>query len=258
MDNAMATFTQSQRSDLVPASRKRRAIAFFVDLMLTIGISQVAMTPVALLLPPDRSGPASAAIGFGAIVGLAYLGFSYLAWGNTLGKHLFGLSLISVDERPISAQRLLLRAFTLGLLPLHAVMVLLSGRHLGDRLARTVVLVSKRPPSRWPAFGAALVVVFGAYWAGNIGMRVSVLNTQVWAVARAHLANLEGEQSALPMGFQLINDNAVFDTRQGDTYRRVRLQRQAGVWQVLDSQVVPTPATGTTIRFGAETTSFAE
>ena len=90
---------------------------------------------------------------FGLALGFFYMGFAPMLLGNTLGKWLFSLRVVSLHDHPITSAGWLGRLLVTGLWPINALMVLFSGtrRHLGDRLAKTRVTLTGQTPERGAA-----------------------------------------------------------------------------------------------------------
>jgi len=244
---------QTDHQGTPTSPRFRRAAAFLLDLTITISLGQVAMVPLSLLVPPDERVSAGLVIVFGSIIGFAYLGFAPRLWGNTLGKKLFGLRLVSVSTvgEPISTPRLFARLLLAGLWPINAGMAMWSRsrRHLGDRLAKTSVERAPHGPALWLGLGVSVILTVGAVQSASFAMRATMMNAPAWKTAQAHLAQLGAEVSLLPFGYRLLNDSAVFDARLGVGYRRVVLARDGSEWKVRGSEAVETPYDGASFQF---------
>jgi hypothetical protein len=128
-----------------------------------------------------------------------------------------------------------------------------DGRHLGDRAADTRVVLARRERAFWVGLVAAIVVIVVSFEVAGGAMKLSIINASVCKTARAHLAEQHpnARVAAFPSGFQLVNDEALFDFRVGEEWDRVILERHGGTWQVTKSGAVDAPFTGVGIRFGS-------
>jgi uncharacterized RDD family membrane protein YckC len=228
-------------------------LAFLVDLLTAVVIAQVGAAPVQLLAPPDSLSSTLPGLIFGLVLGFLYLGLATPVLGNSLGKWLFTLKIVGSDGQQIRFGGWLARLLTTGLWPINAMMVLwsTSRRHLGDRLAHSVVVMVEPKRNLLLAMAAAALVVVIGLRLGGAAMTVGVLRSSAWAAARQHLAKQQPGQSiaTLPEGYHIANDAAEFDAKVGESYRRVSLVREGMAWRVVDSQPLDEPSGGTHFRF---------
>jgi uncharacterized RDD family membrane protein YckC len=249
-----ASQTVDVDADAIPlASRRRRALAFITDLSVFFALSSTASSLIALIVPQDDLYSMLPSAVAGGLLGCAYLGFSYVVFGNTLGKWLFGLAVMSSDAQPISMTRRSLRLVAQGLLPINALLVLVSRarRDVPDLLAHTEVVLDRPARNAWLGLTGAVAVTVISMQLSGFAMRVGMLNAPVWQAAKRHLREVEPAiaPALLPVGFDVSSDSAAIDARLGDHYRRVLLKREAHGWQVQDSALVSEPHTDKRVSF---------
>lgn len=134
-----AAAADDDRGGVIPASRTRRVMAFFIDLSLFAALT-LALFP---LLPSSMHWPFIAALaGFVIVVSYYYFVGAWLLWGRTIGGIIF-----DVRVMPDSAKAITLRDATLRWLALY--LSLLTGcigcllalfpsqRSLADRMSHT-------------------------------------------------------------------------------------------------------------------------
>ena len=75
------------------------------------------------------------------------LGITFLytkdVFGRSLGKKIMGIKIVRVDGKKPSIGRLLLRNITISIWPVEAIIVLLGYEKLGDRLAKTRLIINQ-------------------------------------------------------------------------------------------------------------------
>ena len=228
-------------------------LAFFVDVLTAVVIAQVGAAPVQLLAPPDGLSSTLPGLLFGLALGFLYLGLATPVLGNSLGKWLFTLKIVGHEGQPIGSFAWLSRTLATALWPLNAMLVLWSTtrRHIGDRLARSIVVMAEPKRNLWLAMAAAAVVLVCGLRLGSAAMKLGILRSPAWAAARQHLEKQEPHESVstFPEGYHIVNDAAEFDAKLGEGYRRVTLVREGAVWRVIDSQPLDQPSSGTHFRF---------
>lgn len=238
---------------LPPAPPFRRMLAFFVDLLTAVIIAQVGAVPVQLLAPPDSVSSSMPGLIFGLTLGFLYLGLATPVLGNSLGKWLFTLRIVGSEGQAIRIGGWLGRLLATALWPINAMMVLWSTtrRHLGDRLAGSVVVMAEPKRNLWLAMAAAALVLVVEVRLGGAAMKLGILRSPAWAAARQHLAKQEPSASVatFPESYHIVNDAAEFDAKVGESYRRLSLVREGAAWRVVDSSPLDEPRSGTHFRF---------
>lgn len=222
-------------------SHFRRLLAFGLDLFVAAIAAILVAALFQLVWPPDTQRALVCSVVTGGLMSLLYLGLAVRYVGNSAGKWLFSLKLVSRTEAPLSVQRLCKRLLAAALWPVNALLVLTDPQraHLGDRWAQSGVVVGPRPRNIWLALGAALVLVVGATMLASEMSRVAMSRTRVWQVAKAHLASEPGiTVPALPTAFSVLQDVAMFHADVGTGLRRVVLMRDADGWYVTETQTV--------------------
>ncbi len=249
--------TTEQRDDLAP--RFRRILAWIVDLMLTVAVSQLLFGVIAYFVPPDTASTMWPPLMAGLLVGLAYFGFATPVFGNMLGKGMFGIKIVGHEGQHTTVLRWFVRLLLVCLWPINGFMLLFSRsrRHLGDLASKTYVAFVEPERNFWLGFVGLIVVVFVAIQVGKFGMMIGILNAPSYNTAKMYLSeNNNGQEvSTFPEGFQIVNDQALFDFEVGDKYHRVLLQRVGSTWEVKDSEHVDEPSTGVNISFGSVSSS---
>jgi uncharacterized RDD family membrane protein YckC len=150
----------------VPEDRKRfdnaRVLAYIVDSLLLFAVPGFALGVSDV--PIDE-----AAIGFISLGSLSYFLVCEALWGQTAGKRLLGLRVVSADGGAASprqvAWRTVLRVVD-GLFLIGLIVMFASGRRrqrVGDLAARTVVVAAHPDPGR--AARSPWVLLTGALWA---------------------------------------------------------------------------------------------
>lgn len=158
----------SERAEgaLVHAGFVSRLAAFVIDIVVLLGIGSATTLVVesvhALLRPRARIDIEALLAAAAPLVWLVCLAYFVVLWaltGQTLGKWLLGLRVVTVQGGALSLSRALVRVagYLLSALPLYLgffwVVLDSERRALHDRLARTVVVYD--PPRRAPARHAA-------------------------------------------------------------------------------------------------------
>jgi hypothetical protein len=192
----------------------------------------------------------------GLLIAFAYIGFSTPLFGNSIGKTLFGLKVVGYDgQSPRWAVRMLLGA----LWPINGLILLSSrsGRHWGDTVGRTQVVLLQPKRSLWLGLAGAVILIVVSFKVGGFGMKIAILNSRAYKSARDYLQrdNSSARVSSFPTGFQIVNNQALFDFEVGSEYHRVILERVGSEWQVKISGKIDEPSTGTSISFGSRSES---
>ena len=129
-----------------------------------------------------------------------------------------------------------------------------DGRHLGDRAARTHVVLPRPERSLWLAVVTSVVVVVAGFELAMPAMKLGMINSSACKTARAFLAEQRpgARVARVPEMLQLVNDEALLDYRVGDEWDRVLLQRESGgSWHVARAARIDEPGSGISISFGA-------
>jgi len=211
-----------------PAPHVRRLLALWLDVSVAAVAAVVAISLAQFAKPSESPAWLIGSVFLGLSVGSAYLGLAPLYPGNTLGKQIFSLRVVSADERPLSGLRLLKRLLLLGLVPINAVMVLSRGSraHLGDSWARTHVVLSHSRRNFWVALIAAGLVLFVLFELGTGAALVGVLRSEAWRAAKIELASEPGATAPVfPESFSIVGDLASFDADVGHGMRRIVVAR---------------------------------
>lgn len=118
-------------------ARFRRLLAWIVDMTLCMGL------PGRLAVALPLSGEAFGIVGAFVVVGgfAAFLCRDYLLGGRSIGKRIFGLSVVDKNTgEPVTGGRLVLRNLFLFLYPVDGGFLLFSGRSLSERTSYTRVI----------------------------------------------------------------------------------------------------------------------
>jgi uncharacterized RDD family membrane protein YckC len=250
---SLPTLSTSRPTDS-PAPRARRALAFWLDLLLTVFIAIVAAVPVQLLWPPDTQMALRGSLLFGLAIAFLYLGFAPRLLGNTFGKWIFSLQLVAQDGGAVSSASLLKRLLLVGLWPINGFLVLMrrSRTHLGDSWAKTAVVLADHKRNIWLSLAASVLTACCAFYVGTFASRLAMLRAEVWRVAKAQLASEPGaEPPLLPASYSIVGNVAMFHADAGRGMRRVLLVRSDQGWHATDSQPVETAPRGNQIIQGS-------
>ena len=241
----------AQYDDIAP--RFRRILAWIVDITLTITMAQLISGFIGYFAPLDTAGNMMMSLLIGLSIGFAYFGFATPVFGNTLGKWLFGIKIVDHNGQHTTVVRWFLRLLLVGLLPINGAMLLFSSarRHLGDMASKTYVAFVAPKRNFWLGLVCMILVVFITMQVGKFGMMIGILNAPSYGAAKTYLSvNNAGQNiSTFPEGFQIVNDQAVFDIKVSDRYHRVLLQRVGPTWQVKESAQITEPLSSVHINF---------
>ncbi len=196
------------RLDLPLANVGSRAMAQWIDIWIVWGAMLVlvaATWTVAILVAPDL-GDDAAAISMAVSVLLLFLvqwGYFFLfelLWqGQTPGKRIFGLRVVTLDGSPPGVLPAMVRNMLrlLDVLPgsygVGALAVMLSPRaqRLGDRVAGTVVIREQAPPVEaprtWPAGLGAAEIALVERWIRRRGTLTADHRRAIADALAAHL-----------------------------------------------------------------------
>ena len=118
-------------------ARFRRLLAWIIDMAICTGLPGNLV--IALPLSADVQIFAASFVVFGGFA--AFLCRDYLLGGRSIGKRIFGLSVVdSTTGEPVTGGRLVLRNLFLFLYPVDGGFLLFSGRSLGERTTTTRVI----------------------------------------------------------------------------------------------------------------------
>lgn len=170
-------------------ARFRRLGAVIVDFYSML-LSVLPLFFAAELLPPAGD----AVLGcFGSFfcIGCLYCR-DYLLGGRSLGKRLFGLSVVDgAGGAPATGKQLLVKDLCLILGPFEAIALLVTGRSIGERLSGTAVVRDRIPgpiePKRFAKVAAAAAVL-GLVMVAVISMGLNAaMKNESYALAHAYL-----------------------------------------------------------------------
>ena len=154
-------------------ARLRRMAAFLVDLYGSVTLAFIVAFLGVLLFPALEIYVAM----FCAIFAIGYLYCrDWLLSGRSIGKRLCGLSVVDLGTNlPAAGKQLLLKNLCYYIFPFDALVLVLTGRSIGERISRTAVIVEEIPAPiekrrlvRLAAVAAVLGLVFG--FVASIGM----------------------------------------------------------------------------------------
>lgn len=170
-------------------ARARRFGAILIDAHMML-IPAILVIFIAELLPAQTNAFAAC---FGAFlcVGSLYCR-DYLLGGRSLGKRLFDLSVVDgATGAPATGKQLLLKDLCLFLGPFEVLVLLLTGRSIGERCSGTAVVHDRIPgpivPKRFAKVAAAAAAL-GLLMAGVITMSLNAaMKNESYALAHAYL-----------------------------------------------------------------------
>lgn len=124
-------------------ARLRRMAAFFVDIHSVLLLAFIFALLVMLALP-------AGALFFVPFCAISAIGYLYcrdwLLGGRSIGKRLCGLTVVDcATDGPAKGKQLLLKNLCYFIAPFDAIVLLLTGRSVGERISDTVVIPEKRP-----------------------------------------------------------------------------------------------------------------
>jgi uncharacterized RDD family membrane protein YckC len=242
------------------APRFRRILAWIVDVVVATVLSMVTVGFFGIFAPPETARVMVPLLLGGLAVSMVYFGYAAPLFGNSVGKALFGLRVISDHGERLNFWEWTARLLVNAIWPINAIVMLASdgGRHLGDRAAGTRVVLERPERSFWLALVAAVVVVVGGFELAVPAMKLGMVNSSACKTARAFLAESRpGERvSLLPAALQLVDDQALLDYRVGNDWARVLLERDHdGSWQVKRAAKLEEPGSGISISFSPRSSS---
>ena len=227
-------------------ARLRRMAAFLVDFYGSVALAFIVAFLGVLLLPVLEIYIAM----FCVIFAIGYLFCrDWLLSGRSIGKRLCGLSVVDRDTHcPATIRQLLLKNLCYYIFPFDALVLILTGRSIGERISKTAVIVEKIPAPiekmrlvRLAAVAAVLGMVFG--FVASIGMNQAKKN-ESYALAHDYLtqsetfASQERENVRISLtGFSSTKNNSgqtheyTFDTRIHYYVVTCHLQED-GTWAV--------------------------
>jgi uncharacterized RDD family membrane protein YckC len=132
------------------ASIVRRILALIIDTVLISIVGGIIISAIGGMLGRvDYETTGSASI----LIFLIYMGyFIYMegAYGATLGKKLLGIRVVTMDNRPLSWTKAVVRnlmrivdEFLFGLVGLISILLTQKKQRLGDLLAKTIVIKAR-------------------------------------------------------------------------------------------------------------------
>ena len=121
----------------------RRVIAFIIDYFICYEISRYANAYFYGTRPDFR-----AALILFLTFFLLLLLKDFAIGGRSIGKRIMKLKIVSADGGKVRVWQPLLRNVTLIISPVEIILVLMGGRRLGDRLAKTAVEENSKPDER--------------------------------------------------------------------------------------------------------------
>ena len=174
-------------------ARLRRMAAFLVDFYGSVTLAFIVAFLGVLLLPALEIYIAM----FCVIFAIGYLFCrDWLLSGRSIGKRLCGLSVVDRDTHgPATGRQLLLKNLCYYIFPFDALVLVLTGRSIGERISKTTVIVEKIPAPiekkrlvRLAAVAAVLGLVFG--FVATIGVYQARKN-ESYALAHDYLTQSE-------------------------------------------------------------------
>jgi hypothetical protein len=226
----------------------RRGTALAIDLYACVVIAlSLAFVP-GLFLPLDEHLWVSTVVALPLIVlgvGYVFLGAAFLP--NTYGRYVTAVRVRdqATGKRPGFGQGVA-RALTMGLWPVEAVMIVDSGRRMGDRLAGTVVERYSPEGAWWKRAAPGLAVISGGVallW----GMSPLVAGRTLAArEARAYTQSRLGAQPAANPRYVSVRGDSgeVGLTLRDGRGVRVHLARSRGAWRAWQVEEVSSSALG--------------
>jgi uncharacterized RDD family membrane protein YckC len=250
-----APATASAVDQAQPAPKFRRILAWLTDVVVATVLSMVAVGFFGYFAPPETAKVLLPLLLAGFVLGGAYFGYATSVFGNTLGKRVFGLRTVGDHGQPVTFLQWTARLLVNAIWPVNAIVMLASdrGRHLGDQAASTRVVFAQPQRSFWLGLVGAIVVVVAAFEIAVPAMKLGIINSSACKTARAYLSEQHpgARVAAFPAGFQLVNDQALFDFRVDAEWDRVILEREpGGRWQVARGGRIDEPSSGVGISFG--------
>lgn len=118
----------------------KRVIAFIIDYFICYEISRYANAYFYGTRPDFR-----AALMFFLTLMLMLILKDFAICGRSIGKRIMKLNIVSADGGKARIWQMLLRNVTLIISPVEIILVLMGGRRLGDRLAKTEVEANSKP-----------------------------------------------------------------------------------------------------------------
>ena len=248
--------TAAAVDEALPAPKFRRILAWLTDVVVATALSMVAVGFFGFFAPPDSAKVLLPLLLAGFVIGGAYFGYATPLFGNTVGKRVFGLRTVGEGGQHVTFLQWTARLVVNAIWPVNAIVMLASnsGRHLGDQAASTRVVLSRPLRSFWLALVGAIVVVVAAFEIAGPAMKLGIINSSACKTARAYLSEQHpnAHVAAFPTGFQLVNDQALFDFRVDAEWDRVILERAPGdSWHVARGGRIDEPSTSVGISFGA-------
>jgi uncharacterized RDD family membrane protein YckC len=249
------------QAEAQPAPALRRILAWLVDVTIATVLSLISIGLFGFFVsPPETAGVLGPQLFGGLALGFVYFAYATPFFGNSVGKVIFGLRIVGDRRHEPTYWEWTVRTLVNVIWPVNAIVMLASdgGRHLGDRAARTHVVLDRPERPFWLALVASVVVVVAGFELAAPAGKLGMINSSVCKTARAFLAEQRpgARVARFPELLQLLNDQALLDYRVGDEWDRVLLEREpGGSWHVTRTARIDKPGSGISIHFTESSSS---